>query len=91
MPAARLSSRKHYGRPKLQQHLLASAMLVQLSATTTRDLHSRFQQRLKRPVKTPVSALAAATAKHLDGMRLTNVAHVRQLLRREAFKSVLRH
>ena len=77
--------------PKLQQHLLASARLVQLSATTTRDLHSRFQRRLKRPVKTPVSALAAATAKHLDGMRLTNVAHVRQLLRREAFKSVLRH
>lgn len=77
--------------PKLQQHLIASAMLVQLSATTTRDLHSRFQRRLKRPVKTPVSALAAATAKHLDGMRLSNIAFVRQLLRQDAFKGVLRH
>lgn len=75
----------------LQTHLIATSMLCQLSATTTRDLHSRFQKTLKRPTKTPVHALAHACDRHLTGMRLSNIALVRKILRKEQFRTILRH
>lgn len=76
---------------RLRQHLMATSMLVQLSATTAREMHLRFQDKQRKPTPTPVNALAAATATHLASMRLTNVANVRRILRRDQFKSVLRH
>ena len=76
---------------RLRQHLMATSMLVQLSATTSREMHMRFQDKQRKPTPTPVNALAFATAKHLDSMRLGNVGNVRKILRREPFKSVLRH
>lgn len=76
---------------RLRQHLMATSMLVQLSATTAREMHLRFQDKQRKPTPTPVNALAAATATHLASMRLANVAHVRRILRRDQFKSVLRH
>lgn len=79
------------GDQRLRQHLIATAMLVQLSATNARDMHQRFQNKQTRPVKTPVNALAAATAKHLDTMRLSNIALLRKILRKEQFRSILRH
>tara|TARA_B110000046_G_scaffold20720_2_gene19623 strand:- start:4751 stop:5719 length:969 start_codon:yes stop_codon:yes gene_type:complete len=73
-------------------HVLFAAMLVQLAATTTHCLYrDRRDHRLgaeERAAANPVAPLAAAL---LDSMQARNVALVREVLRVDAVRGVLRH
>ena len=73
-------------------HVLFAAMLVQLAATTThriyRDRHNHRMGAEERAAANPVAPLATQL---LDGMQARNVALVREVLRVDDVRGVLRH
>jgi hypothetical protein len=72
--------------------VLFAVMLVQLSAVTTRHLHSdRYEHRMSASERREAHPVAAHAIALLDGMQGRHKRVVRALLRADQVRSVLRH
>lgn len=73
-------------------HVLFAAMLVVLSATTTYRLHDeRTEHRMGAAERQKVHPVAARTRDLLDSMQGQNLALLREVLRSDDVRGVLRH
>ena len=76
----------------LVSHVLFATMMVVFSCTTTRCLHeTRRQHRMDAETRAAHHPAAAATRALLDGMQGNHVELVRELLRMDEVRGVLRH
>lgn len=89
-PIAQMLERRHAA--DLVTHLLFAAMLVQLGATTTCAMHAaRHEHRMSSAARRALNPLATACTKLLESMRGENIARLRELLRTDEVKGVLKH
>lgn len=73
-------------------HILFACMMVVLSSTTTRTLYeTREHHRMDADTRASIHPVAPATTKLLDSMQGRNVALLRELLRMDEVRGVLRH
>lgn len=73
-------------------HVLFACMMVVLSSTTTRTLYeTREHHRMDADTRARIHPVCTATAALLDGMQGRNVAVLRELLRMDEVRGVLRH
>lgn len=73
-------------------HVLFACMMVVLSSTTTRTLYeTREHHRMDAGTRTNINPIAASTAKLLESMQGRNIAVLRDLLRMDEVRGVLRH
>lgn len=80
------------GDETLRAHILFAVMLVELAATTTNQLYEdRKYHRMDADVRSRINGLARAASSFLDSMQGSNLAIVRQVLRSDDVKGVLRH
>jgi hypothetical protein len=78
--------------PERVAHILFVAMLVVLSATTTRCLYEdRHRHRLGAAERAALHPFAALAAQTLDELRRGDLQLVRELLRMDEVRGVLRH
>ena len=76
----------------LLTHILFAVMVVQLSATTTRQLHEdRSEHRMDADARAAVNPVAPIAAKLLDSMQGCNKKLLREVLRHDDVRGVLRH
>lgn len=73
-------------------HVLFATMLVQLAATTTHQLyHDRRDHRMSADERLRANPMAPLASRLLDGMQGQNVALMRQVLRADPVRGVMRH
>lgn len=78
--------------PKLVPHLLFVSMLLVLSATTTHILHEdRVEHRMSADGRAKAHPVAAQARSLLDTVQGRNLALVREVLRTDEVRGVLRH
>lgn len=76
----------------LVSHVLFASMLVELTATTTKRLRDdRRDTRLSAPQRREANVFASVTERFLASMQGRNVALLREVLRSDEVKTVLRH
>lgn len=73
-------------------HVLFTCMLLQLSAVTTRFIyHEKGRTRMSRKQRSQANGLARLATSHLDTMRPCDVKIVKEVLRTDNVKGVLKH
>lgn len=76
----------------LTSHILFAAMVVVLSSTTTRTLYdTRHDHRMGATAREAIHPLARSARALLDGMQGQNVQLLREVLRMDDVRGVLRH
>ena len=76
----------------LTRHVLFAAMLVQLAATTTRQLYEdRGEHRMDAAARAEANPLADSAVAMLDSMQGRNLALLREVLRTDEVRGVLQH
>jgi hypothetical protein len=79
-------------RAALIPHVLFVTMMIILSATTTRRLHhDRGETRMTTSERRAIHPMSGLVVSLLDSMQGTNIALVRDLLRQDEVRGVLRH
>jgi hypothetical protein len=80
------------GDEKKITHILFACMMVILSSTTTRTIYeTRGHHRMDSELRASINPVSSAACELLNGMQGSNISHLRQLLRMDEVRGVLRH
>jgi hypothetical protein len=91
-PVLNMISKITNGDEELIRHIMFAAMLVQLSSTTTRHIYDdRSEHHMGRTDRRNINPFATLTSKFIESMQGKNKTILRNVLRSDGVRSVLRH